>query len=67
MGTCWGRKVRAFSFLSRSLIWPTRTPLVIEIEFLGIIDGVAEFDFLADIGGGDLVEGALEADGGIVD
>jgi hypothetical protein len=41
-------------------------PVVIEVEFLGFIDGVADFDALADVGGGDFVEGALEADGRIV-
>ena len=40
--------------------------VVIEIELLGIVDRVTEFDLLADIRGRDLVEGALEADGGIV-
>jgi hypothetical protein len=40
--------------------------VVIEIKFLGVIDGVTEFDFLADIGLRHLVEGALKTDGGIV-
>jgi hypothetical protein len=40
--------------------------VVIEIKLLGVIDGVADLDPLADIGGGDLVEGTFEADGGIV-
>ena len=40
--------------------------IVIEVELFGVIDGVADLDPLADIGGGDLIESALEADGGIV-
>ena len=40
--------------------------IVVEVEFLGVIDGVAEFDPLADIGRWDLIEGALEADGCVV-
>ncbi len=40
--------------------------VVIEVEILGGIDGVADFDPLTDIGGGDLVERTFEADGGIV-
>jgi hypothetical protein len=39
---------------------------VVEEEFLGVVDGVAEFYFLADVGGGHFVEGALETDGGVV-
>jgi len=41
-------------------------PVVIEVEFLGGIDGVADFDPLTDVGSRDLVERPLEADGGIV-
>jgi hypothetical protein len=40
--------------------------IVIEIELVGGIDGVAELDTLADICGGDLIESALEADGGVM-
>jgi hypothetical protein len=40
--------------------------VVIEVELLGGIDGVADLDPLTDIGGGDLVESPFEADGGIV-
>jgi hypothetical protein len=40
--------------------------IVIEIKLLGVIDGVADFDALTDIGRGDLIEIALEADGGII-
>ena len=40
--------------------------VVIEVELFGVIDGVADLDALTDIGGGDLIESALEADGGIV-
>ena len=40
--------------------------VIVEVEFFGGIDGVADFDALADISGGDFVEGALETDGGIV-
>jgi hypothetical protein len=40
--------------------------VVIEGEVLRVIDGVTEFDFLSDVGRGHLVEGAFEADGGIV-
>ncbi len=40
--------------------------IVVEIELFGGIDGVADLDTLADIGGGDLIESALEANGGIV-
>jgi hypothetical protein len=41
-------------------------PVVIEIEFPRVIDGVADLDPLTDIGSRDLVERAFEADGGIV-
>jgi hypothetical protein len=40
--------------------------IVIEVEFFGGIDRVADLDPLTDIGSGDLVERAFEADGGIV-
>jgi len=40
--------------------------VVIEVELFGVIDGVADFDALADIGGGDLIEGTFETDGGVV-
>jgi hypothetical protein len=40
--------------------------VVIEVEFFGVIDGVADLDPLTDIGGGDLVERTFEADGGVV-
>lgn len=40
--------------------------IVIEVEFFGLIDGVADFDSLTDVGGWDFIEGAFEADGGIV-
>ena len=40
--------------------------VVVEEEFLGIIDGMTEFYFLADVGCRDLIDGALEADGGVV-
>jgi hypothetical protein len=40
--------------------------IVIEIEFLGVIEGVTDLDAVTDIGRGDLIEVALEADGGIV-
>jgi hypothetical protein len=40
--------------------------VVIEVELLGGIDGVADLDTLTDIGGGDLVERTFGADGGIV-
>jgi hypothetical protein len=40
--------------------------VVIEIEFLGGIDGVADLDPLTDIGGGDLVERTFKANRGIV-
>jgi hypothetical protein len=30
--------------------------VVIEVEFLGVIDGVADFDSLADICGGHLID-----------
>jgi hypothetical protein len=40
--------------------------IVIEVELLGIVDRVTELDSLADVGLGDFVEGAFEADGGIV-
>ena len=40
--------------------------IVVEVEFLGVIDGVTELDLLADIGRGDFIERAFEADGGIV-
>jgi hypothetical protein len=39
---------------------------VVEEEFLGVVDGVAEFYFLTDISGGHFIEGALETDGGVV-
>lgn len=40
--------------------------VVVEEEFVGVVEGVTELDTLADVGGRDLVELALEADGGIV-
>jgi len=40
--------------------------IVIEVEFPWVIDGVTELDLLTDIGKGDLIQIALEADGGIV-
>jgi hypothetical protein len=40
--------------------------IVIEIEFVGVVNRVSQLDALSDIGGRDFVEGALEADGGIV-
>jgi hypothetical protein len=40
--------------------------IVIKVDLFGVIDGVADLDPLTDIGGGDLIEGALEADGGVV-
>jgi len=40
--------------------------IVIEVEFFELIDGMADLDPLADIGGGNLIESALEANGGIV-
>ena len=40
--------------------------VVVEEELVGVVEGVTELDTLADVGGRDLVEGALEADGGIV-
>jgi hypothetical protein len=41
-------------------------PIVIEVEGIRVIDGVSDFDALADIGWGYFIEGAFEADGGIV-
>jgi len=40
--------------------------VVIEVEILGVIDGVAEFDLWSDIGRGHLIEGAFETDGGVI-
>jgi len=40
--------------------------IVIEVEFFGLIDRVTNLDALADIGGRDLIERTLEANGGIV-
>ena len=40
--------------------------IVVEEELLGIIDGMTEFYFLADVGCRNLIDGALEADGGVV-
>ena len=40
--------------------------VVIAVEFFGLIDGMADLDPLADIGGGDFIESALEANGGVV-
>ena len=40
--------------------------IIIEVELFGLIDRMADFDPLADIGGGDFVERTFEADGGIV-
>jgi len=40
--------------------------IVIEVEFLGLIDGMADLDPLADVGGGNFIERTLEANGGIV-
>jgi hypothetical protein len=41
-------------------------PVVIEVEFLGLIHRVAELDSLADVGGGDFIDRALETDGGVI-
>jgi len=35
--------------------------VVIEVKLFGLIDRMADLDPLADIGGGDLIESALEA------
>jgi len=35
-------------------------PVVIEVEFLGFLDGVADFDALADVSSGDFVEGPVD-------
>jgi hypothetical protein len=40
--------------------------VIIEIELFGGIDGMSDLDPLTDVGGGDFVEGAFEADGGVV-
>jgi hypothetical protein len=40
--------------------------VVVEVEIVRVIDGVADLDALTDISGGDFVEGAFEADGGVV-
>jgi hypothetical protein len=40
--------------------------VVIEIELVGIIDGVSNLDTLSNIGKGHLIDRAFEADGGIV-
>jgi hypothetical protein len=40
--------------------------VVIEVEFPGLIDGMADLDFLSYIGGGYFIEGAFKADGGII-
>ena len=40
--------------------------VIVEEKRIGVIDGVTDLDALTDIGGWDLVDGALEADGGIV-
>jgi hypothetical protein len=41
-------------------------PVVIEVEFFGLIDRMADLDALTDIGGRDFVESTLEANGGVV-
>jgi len=40
--------------------------VVIEVKLFGLIDRMADLDPLADIGGGNFIESALEADGGVV-
>jgi hypothetical protein len=45
---------------------PYSNTVVIKVELLGVIDGVADLDALTDIGTGDLVERPFEADGGVV-
>jgi hypothetical protein len=40
--------------------------VVIEVELLGVVHGMADLDFVADIGRGDLVDSPFEADSGIV-
>jgi hypothetical protein len=45
---------------------PYTNAVVIEVELFGGIDGVADLDALTDIGGRDLVERTLEANGSIV-
>ncbi len=40
--------------------------VVVKIKFPGIIDGMADLDTLPDIGSGDFIKVALEADCGVV-
>ncbi len=40
--------------------------VVIEVEFFGLIDRMADLDPLADIGGGNLIEPTLETNGGVM-
>jgi hypothetical protein len=40
--------------------------VVIEVEFLGIVDGVSDLDTVSYIGRGDFIDGSFKADGGIV-
>jgi len=40
--------------------------IIIEVEFLGVIDGVTDLDPVPDIGRRDLIDRTFEADGGIV-
>jgi len=40
--------------------------VIVEVELVGVVNGVAEFDFVSDVCGRHLIEGAFEADGGIV-
>ena len=41
-------------------------PVIVEVEFLGIIHRMTELDLLTDIGGRNFIESALEADGGVI-
>ena len=65
-GNLLGPEASGVFFLVEQLDFTHPHPGVIKIELLGVIDGVAQFDFLADVGRGHFVERALEADGGIV-
>jgi len=52
-----------FLFVKQSDL-PYSNTVVIEVEFFGVIDRVADLDPLTDIGAGDLIEGAFSARGG---
>jgi len=45
---------------------PHPDAVVVEIEFLGVVDGMTDLDSVSDVGRRRLIDVAFEADGGII-